>query len=73
MAERERAEQAVIAEFLPTPLSEAEIDEAVAEALRQTGATSIRDMGRVMGVLKEAHAGRMDFGQASARVKAALG
>lgn len=73
MAEAERAEQEVIREFLPEPMSEAEIDAAVAEAIRQTGAQSIRDMGRVMGALKAAHAGRMDFGRAGARVRAALG
>ncbi|HET7408700.1 MAG TPA: GatB/YqeY domain-containing protein [Paracoccaceae bacterium] len=73
MAERERAEQAVIREFLPKPMSDAEIDAAVVQAIRQTGAQSIRDMGRVMGALKGAHAGRMDFGQVGARVKAALG
>lgn len=73
MAERERAEQAVIREFLPKPMTEDEIQAAVTEAIRQTNASSIRDMGRVMGALKERHAGRMDFGQAGARVKAALG
>lgn len=73
MAENERGEQAVIREFLPRPMSDKEIDAAIGEAIRQTNATSIRDMGRVMGALKAAHAGRMDFGQAGARVKAALG
>lgn len=73
MAERERAEQAVIREFLPRPMNEAEVDAAIGEAIRQTNASSIRDMGRVMGQLKEKHAGRMDFGVAGARVKDALG
>lgn len=72
MAEREREEQKIIREFLPKPMTEDEIDAAIAEAIRTTGAESIRDMGRVMGRLKEAHPGRMDFGKASAQVKAAL-
>lgn len=73
MAENERAEQAVIREFLPRPMTDKEVDAAIDEAIRQTNASSIRDMGRVMGALKAAHAGRMDFGQVGARVKAALG
>lgn len=73
LAERERAEQAVIREFLPKPLSDQEIDAAIRRAIRDTNASSIRDMGKVMGALKEAHAGRMDFGVAGTRVKAALG
>ena len=73
LAERERAEQAVIREFLPKPMSDSEIDAAIGEAIRQTNASSIRDMGRVMAALKAQHTGRMDFGQVGARVKAALG
>jgi uncharacterized protein len=73
MAERERAEQTVIREFLPKPMSEQEIDVAIDRAIRETSASTIRDMGKVMAALKEAHAGRMDFGAAGARVKAALG
>jgi uncharacterized protein YqeY len=73
LAERERAEQAIIREFLPKPMTDQEIDAAIDKAIRDTHASSIRDMGKVMGALKEAHAGRMDFGVASTRVKAALG
>ena len=73
LAERERDEQAVIREFLPKPLTESEVDEAVETAIRDTGAESIRDMGKVMGTLKSKYAGRMDFGAVGARVKAALG
>jgi uncharacterized protein YqeY len=73
MAERERAEQAVIREFLPKPMTEAEIEAAIRQAIRETSATSIRDMGKVIAALKGAHAGRMDFGAVSARVKTALG
>ena len=72
LAERERAEQAVIREFLPRPMTDQEIEAAIGEAIRQTDARSIRDMGRVMGALKAAHGGRMDFGAVGARVKAAL-
>ncbi|MEM1298568.1 MAG: GatB/YqeY domain-containing protein [Pseudomonadota bacterium] len=72
LVEQERAEQAVIREFLPKPLSEAEVEAAVANAIKTTGASSIRDMGKVMGALKAAHAGRMDFGSVGPKVKAAL-
>ena len=73
LAERERAEQQVIREFLPKPLTETEVEAAVARAIRETGAASIRDMGKVMGALKAAYAGRMDFSNAGGRVRAALG
>ena len=73
LAERERAEQAVIREFLPKPMNESEIDSAVQKVIADTGATSIRDMGKVMGALKSTYAGRMDFGAVGARVKTALG
>ncbi|MEM9045986.1 MAG: GatB/YqeY domain-containing protein, partial [Pseudomonadota bacterium] len=73
LAERERAEIAVIKEFLPKPLTGPEIEAAINAAIDQTGANSIRDMGKVMGHLKSRHAGRMDFGAAGAQVKAALG
>lgn len=73
LAEQERAEQQVIREFLPKPLTETEVEAAVARAIRDTGAASIRDMGKVMGALKAAYAGRMDFSIAGGRVRAALG
>ena len=73
LAEKERAEIAVIEEFLPRPLTEEEVDAAIASAIAETGATSIRDMGRVMGVLKAAHTGKMDFAAVGARLKARLG
>ena len=73
LAERERAEQDVIREFLPKPLSEEEVAAAIQKAIKDTGASSIRDMGKVMGVLKSTHSGRMDFGAVGGRVKAALG
>lgn len=72
LAERERAEIAVIASFLPKPMDDAEIDAAVQAKIAELDAASIRDMGRVMSALKTDFAGRMDFALASARVKAVL-
>ncbi|MEO1493272.1 MAG: GatB/YqeY domain-containing protein [Pseudomonadota bacterium] len=73
LAERERAEQAVIREFLPKPMNDDQIAEAIDKAITDTGAASIRDMGKVMGALKSTYAGRMDFGAVGAQVKNALG
>jgi len=72
LAQQEREEIAVIATFLPQPLSEAETAEAIKAAIAQTGAASIKDMGKVVAALKAAHAGRIDFGKVSGLVKAAL-
>ena len=73
LAEAERAEIAVIKEFMPKPMNTEEVDAAIAAAVAETGATSIRDMGKVMNALKAAYAGRMDFSAVGAQVKAALG
>lgn len=73
LAERERAEQEVLREFLPEPLSEDEVVEAIHQAIKDAGASSVKDMGKVMGILKAGYAGRMDFGKAGAQVKASLG
>jgi hypothetical protein len=54
-------------------MSEADMAQAIAAAIAETGATSIKDMGRVVGALKGKYAGRMDFGKASALVKGKLG
>ena len=72
LAARERSEIKVIREFLPKPLTEAEMAKAVEDAIKETGASSIKDMGKVMGALKAQYTGRMDFGAAGASVKAAL-
>lgn len=72
LAQKERAEIAVIEEFLPRQLDEAEVEAAITSAIEATGATSLRDMGRVMGVLKEKYTGRMDFGSVGPAVKARL-
>lgn len=72
LAQREEDEIAVIEGFLPRQLDEAETVRAIDEAVAETGATSIRDMGRVMGALKARYAGRMDFGAVGPRVKERL-
>lgn len=69
LAEREREEIAVIEEFLPRQLDDSEIDAAIDRAIRDAGAASIRDMGKIMGRLKEQYAGQMDFGAVGPRVK----
>ncbi|MEZ5716622.1 MAG: GatB/YqeY domain-containing protein [Paracoccaceae bacterium] len=69
LAERELAEIKVIEEFLPRQLSEAEVEAAVAEAIAETEAGSIRDMGKVMGALKARFTGQMDFGAVGAMIK----
>lgn len=73
LADRERYEARVIQSFLPKPLSEGDVQKAIGEVIAETGATSIRDMGRIMGVLKSRYAGQIDFGKAGAQVRAALG
>ena len=73
LAERERAEQAVIREFLPKQLSEAQVDEAIKNVVAETGADSLRDMGKVMGALKARYSGQMDFGVVGGKLKAILG
>ena len=73
LAAIERFEIAVIEEFLPEPLSQADIEGAVAAAMETTGAATMRDMGKVMGALKSELAGRADMGAVSRLVRAALG
>jgi uncharacterized protein YqeY len=72
LAEKEKGEIAVISAYLPQQLSEAETADAVKAAIADVGATSIKDMGKVVAALKAKYTGRMDFGKASAAVKAAL-
>lgn len=73
LAEGERSEIAVIEEFLPRQMDEGEVDAAIDRAVSETGASSIRDMGRVMGELKARHTGQMDFAAVGPKVKARLG
>jgi uncharacterized protein len=63
----------VISEFLPKQLGEAEVKAAIASAIAEVGASSIKDMGKVMGVLKGKYTGQMDFGAVGALIKAQLG
>jgi uncharacterized protein YqeY len=73
LAEKERAEIAVIEDYLPRQLSDEEVAAAVGDAIAETGAEGLRDMGRVMGVLKGKYTGQMDFGAVGPMVKARLG
>jgi len=72
LAAGERGEIAVIREFMPRQLSPEETRAAVAEAIAASGATAMKDMGKVMATLKERYSGSMDFGKASATVKELL-
>ncbi len=73
LAEKELGEVKVIEEFLPRQLSDGEVSAAIEAAIAEVGAQSIRDMGKVMGVLKGKFTGQMDFGKAGPAVKAKLG
>ena len=73
LAGQERDEIAVITAFLPTQMSEDEIKAAVAAIVQETGAASMKDMGRVMAALKERYTGKMDFAKAGGLVKGQLG
>jgi len=73
LAQQEREEIAIINEFLPKQLSEEESKAAVAQAIAETGAASMKDMGKVVAALKAKYTGQMDFARASGLVKAALG
>ena len=72
LADKEKAEIVVIERFLPKQMDEAAVAAAVGEAIKASGATSIKDMGGVMAALKGKYAGQMDFAKASAAVKKAL-
>ena len=72
LAERERDEIEIIQEFLPRQLDQTEIASAIDSVIADLGASGVRDMGRVMGALRERHAGQMDFGAAGALVKSRL-
>ncbi len=72
LAAQENAEVAVINEFLPKQMDEAPVAAAARAAIAATGAASVRDMGKVINALKEAHPGEMDFAKASAIVRSLL-
>lgn len=73
LAAIEQAEIEIIEAYLPQQMDEGAVAAAVADAIKETGASSAKDMGKVMGVLKARYAGQMDFQKASAAVKSALG
>ena len=73
LAEKELSEIKVVEEFLPRQLDAEETEAAVKTAIAETGADSIRDMGRVMAALKEKYTGQMDFGRVGPMVKNLLG
>jgi uncharacterized protein YqeY len=73
LADIELAEIVVLEQYLPEQLSDAELDALVDEAITSTGAESIRDMGKVMGIIKGKAAGRADMSAVGAKVKARLG
>jgi uncharacterized protein YqeY len=73
LAEKENNDIAVWSAYMPAQASDAEIDKLVAEAVASTGAASIKDMGKVVGILKGKLAGRADMAKVSAKVKAKLG
>ena len=69
---KEQAELAVLQVYLPAQMSDAEIDALIAEAVATTGATSVKDMGKVMGIVKAKAQGKADMGAVSARIKQKL-
>lgn len=72
LAEREESEIEIIQGFLPKQLSEEEVAEAITKVMREIDAKDIKDMGRVMGVIKQRYAGQMDMGKVSGQVKQKL-
>lgn len=73
LADKEQSEIDVISRFLPKQLSGEEMENAIKSVISATGASSIKDMGKVMGALKSQYSGQMDFGSASAVIKKLLG
>ena len=72
LADKEKAEVAVIQAYLPAQMTPAEVDAAIATAIAESGATGAKDMGKVMGLAKAKVAGRTDMGKLSERIKAKL-
>jgi len=73
LAAKEREEIAVIRDFMPKQMDEAETEAAIRAVIAETGAAGVKDMGKVMAGLREKYAGQMDFGKASGVVKGLLG
>ena len=72
LADKEKAEIAIIAAYLPTQMSDEEISAAIDALITESGASGVKDMGKLMGILKEKYNGQMDFGKAGAIVKQKL-
>ena len=72
LVEQEKAEIAIIESYLPKQMSDAEMKDAIGEVVTETGATSIKDMGKAMAALRAKYAGRMDFGKASGLLREKL-
>lgn len=72
LAEKEKAEIAIIERFLPKQMNEAEIETVVKTLIAETGAASMKDMGKVMGALKTKYAGQLDMGKANGIIKSLL-
>ena len=72
LAAQEKGEIEIISAYLPKQMSEDEVQAAISAAIAETGAAGMKDMGKVIGVLRAKFAGQMDFGKASGMVKAAL-
>lgn len=72
LSSKEKAEIVVIQTFLPQPLSAEEIEAIISDAISETGAASMKDMGKVMAIVKPQMAGRGDMGQVSGKIKALL-
>jgi uncharacterized protein YqeY len=73
LVDKENAELTIIQSYMPQQLSEAEVDGMIAEAIKSSGASSVKDMGKVMGLLKPKLAGRADMGKVGASIKSKLG
>jgi uncharacterized protein len=73
LVDKESAEITLLTAYLPAQLSEAELDALIAEAIASTGAASVKDMGKVMGIIKSKAQGRADMGAVGAKIKAKLG
>ena len=72
LVEKETAEINIISVYLPEQLPQEEVERIIEDVISQSGSSSLDDMGKVMGVLKQKHSGQMDFGQAGARAKEVL-
>lgn len=73
LAAKEQAEIGILEDYMPEQLSDAEVDQLIDAAVKQTGASEMKDMGKVMGVLKPQIQGKADMGDVSKRIKARLG